>query len=108
MFDSSYSRGEPATLNVGAVIPGWAEALQLMVVGEKRRMWIPEALAYKGQPQRPQGMLVFDVELQKITDAPPQQPHGPPGGMGGMGGPPGGMGGMRPGMGGRPPMRPHP
>jgi peptidylprolyl isomerase len=88
MFDSSYSRGEPTTLSVGAVIPGWSEALQLMVEGEKCRIWIPEPLAYKGQPQRPQGMLVFDVELVKISDAPP--PHGFPGGMGGMGG--GGMG----------------
>jgi len=95
MFDSSYARGEPATFGVGGVIPGWSEALLLMVEGEKRRIWVPEALAYKGQPQRPQGMLVFDVELQKISDAPP--PHGFPGGMGGMGG-----------MGGHMPMRPHP
>jgi peptidylprolyl isomerase len=101
MFDSSYSRGEPATFGVGAVIPGWTEALQLMVEGEKRRVWIPEQLAYKGQPQRPQGMLVFEVELVKISDAPqPQpQPHAFPGGMGG------GMGGM---SGRPPPMRPHP
>ena len=100
MFDSSYSRGEPTTFGVGAVIPGWTEAIQLMVEGEKRRIWIPEALAYKGQPQRPQGMLVFEVELVKISDAPPQPtfPGGGPGG--GMGG---GMGGGRP-----PPMHPHP
>jgi peptidylprolyl isomerase len=97
MFDSSYSRGEPATFSVGGVIPGWSEALQLMVEGEKRRIWIPEQLAYKGQAQRPQGMLVFEVELLKISDAPPQ--HGFPGGPGG------GMGG---GMRGRPPMGPHP
>ena len=58
-----------------------------MVEGEKRRIWIPEALAYKGQPESPQGMLVFEVELLKIGDAP--APHGPMGGMGG----PGGMGG---------------
>jgi len=90
MFDSSYSRGEPATFGVGAVIPGWSEAIQLMVEGEKRRIWIPEELAYKGQPQRPQGMLVFEVELMKIGDAP--QHHGFPG-MGGPGGP-GGAGGM--------------
>src|SRR4029077_6094476 len=99
MFDSSYSRGEPTTFGVGAVIPGWTEALQLMVEGEKRRVWIPEALAYKGQPQRPQGMLVFEVELVKIADAPPQQPMFPGGAMGG--GPGGG-----PGV--RPPIRPHP
>jgi peptidylprolyl isomerase len=99
LFDSSYSRGEPATFGVGAVIPGWTEALQLMVEGEKRRVWIPEQLAYKGQPQRPQGMLVFEVELVKISDAPQPQPHAFPGGMGG------GMGGM---SGRPPPMRPHP
>jgi FKBP-type peptidyl-prolyl cis-trans isomerase len=90
MFDSSYTRGEPATFGVGGVIAGWTEALQLMVEGEKRRIWIPEQLAYKGQPNRPQGMLVFEVELLKIGDAMPQP--GMPGGM----------------MGGRPPMRPHP
>jgi peptidylprolyl isomerase len=86
MFDSSYSRGTPASFGVGSVIAGWTEALQLMVEGEKRRMWIPEQLAYKGQPQRPQGMLVFDVELQKIGDSSPQR--GVPGGMGAPGGHP--------------------
>jgi FKBP-type peptidyl-prolyl cis-trans isomerase len=69
LFDSSYLRGEPTTFDVGSVIPGWTEAVQLMVEGEKRRIWIPEALAYKGQPQRPKGMLVFEVELLKIGDA---------------------------------------
>ena len=48
------------------VIPGWTEGLQMMVEGEKRRFWIPESLAYKGQAGSPQGMLVFDVELIKI------------------------------------------
>jgi FKBP-type peptidyl-prolyl cis-trans isomerase len=100
MFDSSYSRGEPATFGVGAVIPGWSEAIQLMVEGEKRRIWIPEQLAYKGQPGRPQGMLVFDVELQKISEAPPSR--GFPGGMGG------GLGGMGGPMGGRPSGHPTP
>jgi FKBP-type peptidyl-prolyl cis-trans isomerase len=95
LIDSSYTHGEPATFGVGGVIPGWSEALQLMVEGEKRRIWIPEQLAYKGQPQAPQGMLVFEVELQKIAAAPP--PRGFPGGMGGMGG----MGAM--GGGGHPP-----
>ena len=83
IFDSSYSRGEPATFNVGAVIPGWTEALQLMVEGEKRRVWIPEKLAYAGKPGAPAGMLVFEVELLKITEPPrPQFPVGPPGPMG--------------------------
>jgi peptidylprolyl isomerase len=67
MFDSSITRGEPATFPVDKVIKGWGEGVQLMVVGEKRRFWIPEALAYQGRPGRPQGMLVFDVELVSIV-----------------------------------------
>ncbi len=62
-FDSTYSRGMPATFRLDRVIQGWREGLQQMVVGEKVRFWIPEALAYKGQEGKPQGMLVFDVEL---------------------------------------------
>ncbi|MFT5431864.1 MAG: peptidylprolyl isomerase [Myxococcota bacterium] len=67
MFDSSVSRGEPATFPLNRVIPGWTEGVGLMVEGEKRRLWIPEALAYKGRPGAPAGMLVFDVELLKIV-----------------------------------------
>ena len=63
MFDSSVVRGEPADFPLNRVIPGWTEGLQLMVVGEKRRFWIPSKLAYDGQPGAPAGMLVFDVEL---------------------------------------------
>lgn len=63
MFDSSVTRGEPTSFRLTDVIKGWTEGLQLMVVGEKRRFWIPEKLAYKGVRDRPQGMLVFDVEL---------------------------------------------
>ncbi len=66
MFDSSVARGEPSTFPLGGVIAGWTEGLQLMSVGAKHRMWIPEALAYKGAPGRPAGMLVFDVELLAI------------------------------------------
>jgi FKBP-type peptidyl-prolyl cis-trans isomerase len=65
MFDSSVSRGEPATFPLDGVIAGWTEGVQLMVTGETRRFWIPEQLAYKGQ-RDPKGMLVFDVELIKI------------------------------------------
>jgi FKBP-type peptidyl-prolyl cis-trans isomerase len=65
MFDSSITRGQPATFPLDGVIPGWTEGVQLMVEGEKTRFWIPEALAYKGQSP-PYGMLVFDVELLKI------------------------------------------
>ena len=66
LFDSSVERGEPATFPLDRVIAGWTEGLQLMVVGEKRRFWIPEDLAYKGQSGAPQGTLVFDVELLSI------------------------------------------
>ena len=67
MFDSSVTRGRPATFPLSGVIQGWTEGLQLMVVGEKRRFWIPEKLAYKGQ-REPRGMLVFDVELLEISE----------------------------------------
>ena len=65
MFDSSVTRGEPATFPLDGVIAGWTEGVQLMVEGETTRFWIPEGLAYKGQSP-PYGMLVFDVELLKI------------------------------------------
>jgi peptidylprolyl isomerase len=68
MFDSSIVRGTPATFGLNQVIPGWTEGLQLMVVGEQRRIWIPEELAYGGRPGRPAGMLVFDVELIDIKN----------------------------------------
>jgi peptidylprolyl isomerase len=45
------------------VIKGWTEGVQLMTVGEKTRFWIPDTLAYKDQAGRPQGTLVFDIEL---------------------------------------------
>ena len=66
MFDSSVARGEPTSFPLNRVIPGWTEGVQLMVEGEKRRLWIPEELAYKGRPGAPAGMLVFDVELISI------------------------------------------
>lgn len=72
MFDSSVNRGEPASFPLGGVIAGWTEGLQLMVVGEKRRFWIPEELAYGpvvAGSGRPGGMLCFDVELLGIKEA---------------------------------------
>ena len=66
MFDSSHTRGEPATFAVNALIPGWTEGLQLMTVGEVRRFWIPQSIAYGGAIGGPRGMLVFDVELIAI------------------------------------------
>jgi FKBP-type peptidyl-prolyl cis-trans isomerase len=67
MFDSSLKTGRPAEFALNQVIPGWTEAVQLMVVGEKRRFWIPQDLAYKGQEGGPKGMLVFDIELLEIV-----------------------------------------
>ncbi len=67
MFDSSVTRGQPATFPLNGVIAGWTEGVQLMVEGGETRFWIPEALAYKGRPDRPKGMLVFDIELLRIN-----------------------------------------
>jgi FKBP-type peptidyl-prolyl cis-trans isomerase len=68
MFDSSVARNEPATFPLSRVIKGWTEGVQLMVVGEKRRFWIPGPLAYDNSTRQgvPKGMLVFDVELLAI------------------------------------------
>ena len=65
MFDSSVAKGEPAPMSLDGVIAGWTEGVQMMVVGEKRRFWIPAKLAYEGK-DGPQGMLVFDIELIRI------------------------------------------
>ena len=80
MFDSSYARDAASTFPVNKVIKGWGEGVQLMTVGEKRRLWIPQELAYTGQAGRPQGMLVFDVELLEIVPSPekPRRPTSPP------------------------------
>jgi FKBP-type peptidyl-prolyl cis-trans isomerase len=78
MFDSSVTRNQPATFGVSKVIAGFSEGLQLMVAGEKRRLWIPESLAYKGQAGRPKGMLVFDVELIDMPNRAPSDVKAPP------------------------------
>jgi peptidylprolyl isomerase len=68
MFDSSVTRGQPTTFGLNQVIKGWTEGVQLMVVGEKTRFWIPAELAYGTNPRpgAPSGMLVFDIELMNI------------------------------------------
>ena len=66
MFDSSVTRGMPATMSLDSVIRGWTEGVPLMVEGERTRFWIPQDLAYKGEAGQPKGMLVFDIELIKI------------------------------------------
>ena len=71
VFDSSVQRGEPAVFGVSQVIPGWVEALQLMPVGSKWRLFIPANLAYgehgAGDAIEPNSALVFDVELLDIV-----------------------------------------
>lgn len=85
MFDSSLVRGEPTKFPLNGVIKGWSDGIPQMTVGETTRFWIPEELAYKGQPNNPQGMLVFDVELLGIEAPAAPNPHGDPhGAMGGM------------------------
>ncbi len=70
MFDNSYARKMPSTFLIESVIKGWGEGVQLMTTGEKRRFWIPEELAFRGMKGRPQGMVVFDVELLDIVPNP--------------------------------------
>lgn len=69
LFDSSVTRGEPIAFGVTEVIPGWTEMLQLMVEGDRVRVWIPSRLAYGDTPARPgapAGDLVFEIELIEI------------------------------------------
>lgn len=71
VFDSSVERGEPATFPVNGVIKGWVEALQLMQVGDKWKLFIPSELAYgsrgAGQVIGPGATLVFEVELLSVN-----------------------------------------
>ena len=71
VFDSSVNRGEPATFGVTQVISGWVEALQLMPVGSKWKLFIPSDLAYgaqgAGQAIGPHTTLIFEVELLDIV-----------------------------------------
>jgi peptidylprolyl isomerase len=81
MFDSSVSRGAPSTFPLNRVMAGWRECVQLMTVGERRRCWVPQDLAYRGQPGRPEGMVVFDIELidtRRSPTVPPLDVKEPP------------------------------
>jgi FKBP-type peptidyl-prolyl cis-trans isomerase FklB len=71
VFDSSYDRGEPASLPLGQVIKGWQETLPLMNVGSKYKVYIPADLAYgvqgAGHAIEPNETLIFDIELLGIN-----------------------------------------
>ncbi|HNX80081.1 MAG TPA: FKBP-type peptidyl-prolyl cis-trans isomerase, partial [Prolixibacteraceae bacterium] len=70
VFDSSVDRGEPAEFPVNGVIPGWTEALQMMPVGSKWKIYLPASLAYgERAPQEigPNKVLIFEVELLEIV-----------------------------------------
>lgn len=72
IFDSSHKRGVPLTFNVGAMIPGWNEALKFMNVGTKAQLLIPSHLAYgkRGFPGliEPNTPLIFDIEIMPLTN----------------------------------------
>lgn len=67
MFDSSVPDGEPITFPLGGLIQGWQVGIPLMSEGSKALIWIPVELAYNHRPDRPEGMLVFEIELLKIN-----------------------------------------
>jgi FKBP-type peptidyl-prolyl cis-trans isomerase FklB len=82
-FDSSYSRGVPATFPVNGVIKGWQEALVMMKPGAKWQLFIPPELAYgaRGQPKiPPNSLLIFEVSVisAEAAGAPPKAPPGTP------------------------------
>lgn len=82
MFDSSVTTGKPATFRLDRVLPGMIEGVQLMVTGETRRLWIPEALANRGAKGKPAGTLVYEVKLiaiERSPTAPPPDVRSPPG-----------------------------
>lgn len=71
VFDSSVDRGEPISFGLSQVIKGWTEGLQLMVVGEKTRLFIPANLGYGNRSAgkiKPGSVLIFDVELLGINE----------------------------------------
>jgi peptidylprolyl isomerase len=59
--------GPTASFRVADTMPGWREGLSMMSEGDKWRFWIPPQLAYGDQPNKPHGMLVYDIELVRLV-----------------------------------------
>lgn len=81
VVDSSRNRSTPPMFPLNRSLPGWQECVQLMTVGELRRCWLPQHLAYNGRDGRPVGMIVFDIELldtRRAPRVPPPDVAGPP------------------------------
>ncbi len=74
MFDSTVVRRRPSTFQLNQVLKGWSEGVQMMVVGEKRRFWVPQNLAFNGMTGRPTGTLCFEIELLNIEEGPKAPP----------------------------------
>lgn len=58
----------PVTIALADAMPGWREGVHMMRAGDKWRFWIPRALAYGDQPDKPHGMLVYDIDLVRFVD----------------------------------------
>ncbi|MBI4264535.1 MAG: FKBP-type peptidyl-prolyl cis-trans isomerase [Acidobacteria bacterium] len=74
MFESSLTTGAPAMFALNRSMLGMRECVQQMTVGERRRCWVPQDLAYRGQPGRPTGTVVFDIELLDTRRTPAVPP----------------------------------
>ena len=83
LFDSSHARGIPNMFALNRVMAGWRECVLLMTVGETRRCWVPQDLAFNGQAGRPNGTVVFDIDLLDVRPTPnvaPSDVAAPPAG----------------------------
>jgi peptidylprolyl isomerase len=78
LFDSSVVRGHPSEMALKNMLPGLAEGLELMTVGESRRLWIPQSQAFKGREGKPKGTVVFDVTLLSMPTHAPDDVKAPP------------------------------
>jgi peptidylprolyl isomerase len=74
LFDSSHARSMPNMFALNRVMAGWRECVLMMKVGETRRCWVPQGLAFNGQAGRPAGTVVFDIELLDVRRTPSTPP----------------------------------